>query len=97
MGYGVTLIVLPNHLGMGVLGGENIHGSYYEYNGGRYFYRVFTSKPINIRNARLNPADNINSLKGTGFIHLGCGVPPKTGLRANQIHARMLTNHVLDS
>ena len=38
MGYGVVLIMLPNHCAVGVKGGENIHGTYWEYEGEKYFY-----------------------------------------------------------
>lgn len=38
MGYGVVLIELPAHMALGVKGGENLTGAYYEYNGDRYYY-----------------------------------------------------------
>jgi len=38
MGYGVVLIILPNHVGVGVKGGENVFGTYWEYKGGKYYY-----------------------------------------------------------
>jgi len=38
LGYGTVLIMLPNHVGVGVKGGENIYGSYYEYKGNKYYY-----------------------------------------------------------
>lgn len=38
MNYGVTIIILPDHCAIGVLGGEGIYGSYYEYEGGKYYY-----------------------------------------------------------
>lgn len=38
MGYGVVLIMLPNHCAVGVNGGENIYGVYYEYEGSKYYY-----------------------------------------------------------
>jgi hypothetical protein len=38
MGYGSILIVLPNHIGVGIKGSEGIYGSYYEYKGDRYYY-----------------------------------------------------------
>jgi hypothetical protein len=37
-GYGTVLIHPPNHLAVGVLGSSDIAGSYYTYNGGRYYY-----------------------------------------------------------
>lgn len=38
MGYGVVLIDLPNHIAVGVKGTEGISGSYYNYEGNRYYY-----------------------------------------------------------
>ncbi len=38
MGYGVVLIILPNHAGVGVKGGENLYGTYWEYKGSKYYY-----------------------------------------------------------
>ena len=38
MGYGVVLLQPPHHMAVGVLGGEGIHGTYFEHNGGKYFY-----------------------------------------------------------
>lgn len=38
MSYGVVLIILPNHIGVGVKGGENIYGTYWEYKGNKYYY-----------------------------------------------------------
>ena len=38
MGYGVVLIILPNHVGVGVKGGDNLYGTYWEYNGRKYYY-----------------------------------------------------------
>ncbi len=38
MGYGVVLLMLPNHAGVGVAGGENIYGTYWEYEGSKYYY-----------------------------------------------------------
>lgn len=43
MGYGVVLLEFPRHMALGVAGSENITGSYYEYNGTRYFYVETTS------------------------------------------------------
>lgn len=49
MGYGVVLIVFPEtaaspgHCAVGVLGGEGIYGTYFEYNGGKYFYLETTN------------------------------------------------------
>lgn len=37
LNYGTIFISLPNHLAVGVLG-ENLYGSYYEYQGKRYYY-----------------------------------------------------------
>lgn len=38
MGYGVVLIIPPGHAAVGLLGGEGISGTYWEYDGGKYFY-----------------------------------------------------------
>ncbi len=38
MGYGVILIQPPGHLAVGVKGGDNIYGAYWEYSGEKYFY-----------------------------------------------------------
>lgn len=38
LGYGVVLIIFPEHCAVGVLGGEGIYGTYFKHNGGKYFY-----------------------------------------------------------
>lgn len=38
MAYKTILIVFPGHIGVGVLGGENIYGTYYKFDEERYFY-----------------------------------------------------------
>ena len=38
MGYNVVLIELSDHCAVGVLGGDTLHGTYWEYDGGKYFY-----------------------------------------------------------
>ena len=38
MGHGVVLIMLPDHCAVGVKGGENIYGTYWEYEGSKYYY-----------------------------------------------------------
>jgi len=43
MGYGVVLITFPHHCAVGVLGGEGIYGTYWEHNGGKYFYLETTN------------------------------------------------------
>lgn len=43
MGYGVALIELPGHMAVGVKGGENIYGNYYEYEGTKYYYLETTN------------------------------------------------------
>ncbi|MDK2892214.1 hypothetical protein [Methanohalophilus sp.] len=43
MGYGVALIVLPDHMAVGVQGDDSLLGSYYEYNGIKYFYLETTN------------------------------------------------------
>lgn len=37
-GYGTVLLSPPEHMAVGVKGGDNVEGSYYEYEGDRYFY-----------------------------------------------------------
>jgi len=44
MGYGVVLISPPEHMAVGVLGGEGVYGSYYEHNGQKYFYLETTGE-----------------------------------------------------
>ena len=38
LGYGVVLIELSDHCAVGVLGGDTLHGTYWEYAGERYYY-----------------------------------------------------------
>ena len=38
MGYAAVLIVLPNHVGVGVKGGENVYGTRWDYKGDKYYY-----------------------------------------------------------
>ena len=38
MGYGVILIEFPEHCAVGVKGSDNIYGTYWEYEGEKYFY-----------------------------------------------------------
>lgn len=38
MGYDVVLIELSNHCAVGVSGEDTLHGTYWEYDGGKYFY-----------------------------------------------------------
>ena len=38
MGYGVVLLSLPNHMAVGVLGGEELSGTHYIYNDREYYY-----------------------------------------------------------
>jgi hypothetical protein len=38
MGYGVVLIKLPEHVAVGIKGGENVYGTYWEYKGDKYYY-----------------------------------------------------------
>ena len=38
MGYSVVLIELSDHCAVGVLGGDSLHGTYWEYGGGKYYY-----------------------------------------------------------
>jgi predicted transglutaminase-like cysteine proteinase len=38
LGYGVVLIQLPGHMAVGVEGSDALSGTYYEYDGSRYYY-----------------------------------------------------------
>jgi predicted transglutaminase-like cysteine proteinase len=38
LGYGVVLIQLPGHMAIGVEGSDALSGTYYEFNGSRYYY-----------------------------------------------------------
>ena len=44
MGYGVALLLLEDHIAVGIEGDEHIHGWYYEHNGKKYFYLETTGK-----------------------------------------------------
>ena len=48
MGYGTVLINPPNHLAVGVLGGEEIYGTYWELDGGKYYYLETTGDGFQI-------------------------------------------------
>lgn len=43
LGYGTVLIQFKDHMAVGVKGGESIPGSYYEFDGNRYYYVETTS------------------------------------------------------
>jgi len=64
MGYGVVLLEFPGHMALGVAGSENMSGSYYEYEGVRYFYVETTAsghkigeipENINAETAKIHP------------------------------------------
>ena len=38
MGYDVLFVQMPNHLALAIKSSENLYGSYYEYNGSKYYY-----------------------------------------------------------
>jgi len=44
MGYGVVLLGLPQHMAVGVLGGEGIYGTSWTHNGGKYYYLETTGE-----------------------------------------------------
>lgn len=44
MGYGCCLIEFTDHMGVGILGSDNISGRYFEWNGRKYFYVETTGK-----------------------------------------------------
>lgn len=58
MGYGVVLIELPGHMALGVKGSDNISGTYYTYNGERYYYVETTSTNFDIGEL---PAEYVNA------------------------------------
>jgi len=43
MGYSVVLLNPPHHWAVGVLWGQSVHGRYYPYNGGNYYYLETTN------------------------------------------------------
>jgi hypothetical protein len=43
MGYGVVLVSFPNHIAIGIKGGENIQGSYYTHEDEKYYYLESTN------------------------------------------------------
>ena len=44
MDYGVVILDFPQHVAVGVLGAEGIYGTYWEHNGGEYYYLETTAK-----------------------------------------------------
>ena len=44
MGYSVLLVMLPEHLALAVKYDKNIPGTYYEYDGNRYYYLEMTNE-----------------------------------------------------
>jgi len=44
MGYGVVLLRMPGHMAVGVKGGEDMPGTYYKYNGSKYYYLETTGE-----------------------------------------------------
>jgi hypothetical protein len=44
LGYGVVLIMLPDHCAVGVKGSENIYGTFWEYEGSKYYYLETTGE-----------------------------------------------------
>lgn len=44
MGYGVILIELSDHCAVGIKGGENVHGAYWEYKGNKYYFIETTAE-----------------------------------------------------
>lgn len=43
-GYGTALLILPGHMAIGVKGGEDVSGSYFEQDGVRYYYVETTGR-----------------------------------------------------
>ncbi|MEG6615612.1 hypothetical protein V6C27_04120 [Peptococcaceae bacterium 1198_IL3148] len=50
MGYGVVLIMFPDHMGVGVKGSPDMPGHYFEYEGSRYYYVETTGSGWGIGN-----------------------------------------------
>jgi len=48
MGYGAVLIQLPGHMAVGVKCSDNFQGTYYEYQGARYYYLETTGEGFGI-------------------------------------------------
>jgi hypothetical protein len=48
MGYGTVLILFPSHLGVGVRASNSFDGTYFEYQGDRYYYLETTGKGYKI-------------------------------------------------
>lgn len=48
MGYGVLLVVLPDHLALAVNSGDDFDGTYYTYEGSKYYYLEVTNTGWNI-------------------------------------------------
>jgi len=44
MGYGVVLIRFPEHIAIGIKGGENVAGTYWEYGTSKYYYLETTGE-----------------------------------------------------
>ena len=44
MGYGCCLVMFDDHMGVGVLGDDSVHGSYFQYSGRKYFYVETTAE-----------------------------------------------------
>lgn len=64
MSYGVVLILLPEHCAVGVLGGESRYGTYWEYNGGKYFYLETTGTGWGVGEIPEEYADAMASVYG---------------------------------
>ena len=47
-GYGTALLLPPKHAAIGVKGGNDISGYYYEYEGTRYYYIESTGRGWNV-------------------------------------------------
>ncbi len=48
MGYGVILISPPDHMAVGIKGGDNIYGTYWTYEGSKYYYVETTGEGYDI-------------------------------------------------
>ncbi len=48
MGYGVVLISPPDHMAVGIKGGDNVYGTYWTYEGSKYYYVETTGEGYDI-------------------------------------------------
>ena len=76
MGYSVILIELPGHMALGIKGDESLSGTYYEYNGSRYYYVETTASGFGI-------GDIPSAYKNSTAIILPMNPTPSMSVRLN--------------